>query len=104
MAIDPSQLTPAPASQPAASAPAPQPAAPAPLSNAASLMLSQFRLLDPTRQAVGLDKLRPFYPRIGWNIILATVHELENAKLLTKKGVPNPKGGVGYHVYTWQEG
>lgn len=83
--------------------PAVQPAAPA-LSEAAVLMLSQIKMLDPNKQAVGLDKLRPFYPRIGWNIIGATVKELEDAGKLKARNVMSPKGTVAYKVYTWQEG
>lgn len=76
---------------------------PAALSEEAALMLSNFKAIDPRREGVGLDKIRPFYPRIGWSKILAPVAELERAGKLTKRNQLNQRGGVAFHIYTWQE-
>lgn len=89
-------------------APAPVPAAPTPapapvLSQEAQTLYGNFKAIDPTNQGVGLDKIRPFYPRIGWGKILAWAAELEAAKLLTKTHKLNGKGGVAYHVYSWKD-
>lgn len=101
---------PVPTNPPAQSTPAPTPAAPtpaapavAPLSTEAQTLLNQFTLVDPTKSGVGLDKLRVFYPRVGWDVIFGMVHELEAAGRLTKRAVLNSRGSVGYHVYTWKE-
>lgn len=102
----PASPTPQPVSNQPQSAPVatPSPAsAPATLSNEAQAMFNQFTLVDPQRQGVGLDKLRVFYPRIGWDVIFAMVNELEAAGRLKKRAVLTPRGTVGYHLYTWQE-
>lgn len=62
----------------------------------------QFRALDPNGAGVGLDKIRPFYPRVGWHTILSRVAELEAAGMLDKRAVMNPNGTIGYHLYTWK--
>lgn len=63
----------------------------------------QFRALDATQQGVGLDKIRPFYPRVGWGVILSRVAELEAVGMVTKRAVMNSNGTVGYHLYTWKD-
>jgi hypothetical protein len=73
------------------------------LSAEAAQMLQNFKAIDPNRQGVGLDKIRPFYPRVGWTQILAPVNELESSGLLSKTSVLNDRGAVGYHVYAWKE-
>ena len=94
---------PASPTTPATPAPTPTPQAPAALSAEAQTLFNQFTLIDPSKSGVGLDKIRVFYPRVGWDVIFARVHELEDAGKLTKRAVLNPKGGVGYHLYTWVE-
>lgn len=102
---------PVPVSQPAAQPPAAG-AAPAAgnaggvpaLSEAAATLLSNFKAIDPRQEGVGLDKIRPFYPRVGWSKILAPVAELEAAGKLARRHELNNRGGVAFHVYTWQEG
>lgn len=74
------------------------------LSKPAQDMIAQFKAIDPTRAGIGLNVIRPFYPRVGWNVILATVNELEKAGILTKSAVINNKGLVGYHKYTLKAG
>lgn len=91
------------APRPAVSQPTTAAAAPA-LSPEAQTMLNQFTLIDTQRQGIGLDKLRVFYPRIGWDVVFGLLHELEAAGRLKKRAVLNSRGSVGYHVYTWQEG
>lgn len=95
-----------PASSPTPATPTPQetPAsAPAPLSAEAALLLTQFKAVDPNRAGVGLDKIRMFYPRVGWDVIHARVQELEDANLLGHTPVMNQRGSVGYNLYTWKE-
>ncbi len=82
--------------------PAPTPA-PAALSPEAQQLIANFRAIDPTRVGVGLDKIRPFYPKIGWSKILRPAEELESAGLLVKRPVLNDRGGVAYNLYTWKE-
>ena len=91
-----------PARQPAPARTTPA-AAPAALSTEAQTLLNQFTLVDPTRSGAGLDKIRVFYPKVGWNVIFGMVHELEAAGRLRKRAVMSPRGTVAYHVYTWQE-
>lgn len=91
--------TPAPRTTPN---PTPAPATPA-LSPEAQTMLNQFTLVDPQRQGISLDKMRPFYGRVGWSVILAPANELVAAGRLSKRPVLNAKGGVAYEVYTWKE-
>jgi len=95
--VDIPNPTPKPRSTPAAI-----PAATA-LSTEAETMFTQFKALDPSGAGVDLKKMRVFYPRTGWNVILSSVRELEDAGRLTKKAVLNNKGTVAYHVYTWKE-
>lgn len=69
----------------------------------AQTLLGNFMAIDPTRSGVGMDKIRAFYPKVGWRKILAAADELERAGLLTKRAALNDRGGVSYHVYTWKE-
>lgn len=64
---------------------------------------ANFKAIDPLRNGVGLDKIRPFYPRVGWNKILGWCAELESAGKLAKRVVLNKTGGVAYHLYDWKE-
>ena len=66
-------------------------------------LLSQFKAVDPARKGVGLDKIRMFYPRVGWDKIHAWVHQLEDAGSLKSQNVMSPKGTVAYKLYTWKE-
>lgn len=105
MSDNPSNTTPQPApTRSQAVQPAPAAAAPAALSTEAQALYNQFTLVDPTRSGAGLDKIRVFYPKVGWNVIFGMVHELEQAGRLKKRAVMSPRGTVAYHVYTWQEG
>jgi hypothetical protein len=96
------QPVPRPQNRPAA-APAPAAGPAATLSTEAQTLYSNFVAVDPTRRGVGLDKIRPFYPRVGWSVILGQVAELEGAGMLTSRNVTNDRGGVAYKVYTWKE-
>jgi len=60
------------------------------------------KMVDPAQEGVGLDKVRPIYPKIGWNVILGHCAELETANMLTKRKVSGPNGRGGYELYTWQ--
>lgn len=87
------QTTPQP---PAAAAPSPAPAA---LSPEAQAFVNNLRAVDPRGEGIGLDKLRVFYPRVGWNVILAAANEAISAGLVKKQTVMNGRGGVAYHKY-----
>lgn len=93
---------PTPARTTSNAAPAAQPAAPA-LSAEAQTMFNQFTMIDPQREGVSLDKLRPFYGRVGWSKLLTPANELVASGRLSKRAVMNGKGTVAYEVYTWKE-
>lgn len=73
------------------------------LSPEAQKLLNIFMVLDNDRAGVGLDKIRVFYPKVAWSVILEPAKELEAAGRLTRKPVLNAKGRVGYELYTWKE-
>ncbi|GEM_PF-2728097 len=60
------------------------------------------KVIDLDQNGVGLDKTRPIYPKIGWNVILSHCAELESANMLSKRMVAGPNGRGGYDLYTWQ--
>ena len=74
-----------------------------PLSDEAVTLLANFKAIDPLAKGTGLDRIAPFYPKVGWTVILARVKELEDAGKVARKPVMNAKGRVGYHLYTWKE-
>lgn len=82
-------------------APQPTPQAAAPSADAVKLH-NYLQIIDPQQQGVGLDMVRPIYPKIGWNVILAHCAELESANKLSKVFVPGLNGKGGYESYTWQ--
>lgn len=65
-------------------------------------MLTQFQAVDPNRGGIGLHQLRPFYPGIGWNVILRHLKQLEDAGIVTSVNAYNAKGGVSHKIYTWK--
>lgn len=73
------------------------------MSAEAAELLANFKAVDPKRTGVGLDRIRPFYPRMAWSVILTPAKELEALGLLKRKSVMNGKGRVGYELYTWTE-
>ena len=72
------------------------------LSPEATNLHNYLKMIDPNQEGVGLDKVRPIYPKVGWNVILGHCAELESAKMLTKRFVPGPSGRGGYDLYRWQ--
>lgn len=68
----------------------------------ASQLHANFKAVDPRRNGVGLDRIRPFYPKVGWSVILTPANELIQAGFLKKRPVMNAKGSVGHELYTWQ--
>lgn len=85
---------PAKPASPAAATPAA-----AELSPEATKVLGQLKAIDPAGEGAGVHALRPFYPRVGWNKMLAWLNELVAAKLVTTSRVLNGKGGVAYLKY-----
>lgn len=69
----------------------------------AAQLLTYFKAIDPRREGVGLEKIRPFYGVVGWSVILKPARELIALGMLRKRPVMNAKGGVGYELYTWVE-
>lgn len=72
------------------------------ISSEATKLHNFLKAVDPDKNGVGLDKVRPLYPKVGWNVVLRHVNELKNAGMVTETGVPNAKGGIGYNLYTWK--
>lgn len=72
------------------------------LSSEAQRLYDYLKLIDPNQSGMGLDKVRPIYTRIGWNVILGHCAELETSNMLSKSFVAGPSGRGGYDLYTWQ--
>jgi hypothetical protein len=62
-----------------------------------------FKLLDPDREGLGLDKVRIVFPTDGWHFILQHVEALITAGRLTKRPVTGKGGVISHEKYTWQE-
>lgn len=73
------------------------------LSTEAQALHNNFKAIDPSQGGVGLDKIRPFYPRVGWNKILGWVGELESQNLIGKTPKFTGKGAIAFYVYTWKD-
>lgn len=94
--------TPTPTPQPTPTPePTPDPNA-KPLATADELY-AFMRAIDPRREGIGLDKVRPLYRKTGWDKILAVVKQLEDSGRVTKRAVLNRQGGTAYEVYTWKD-
>lgn len=64
-------------------------------------MHANLRQLDPNREGVTMDKLRPFYPAAPWNWIRPALMTLVDAGRATHKLRPAPNGKVSYEFFTW---
>jgi len=74
----------------------------APPSTQAMALHGFLKIIDPEQKGVGLDRVRPMYPKVGWNVILSHCAELESNGLLSKVRVTNANGKGGHEEYTWQ--
>lgn len=64
-----------------------------------NVLHERLKALDPQQQGVTLNKLRVFYPRLGWGHILAAVRGLQaDGRVKTAlRGSP-----VQFEYITWQ--
>lgn len=60
------------------------------------LMLNQLKLVDPGKEGITADRMRTFYPQVGWNVIFQVLYALVDAGKVKKRRVDK------LDVYTWQ--
>lgn len=62
-------------------------------------LYSQLQMVDPNKEGITANMLRPFYPKAGWHIIFARLNALvaDGKATLKRKGRPVP-----LEYYTWQ--
>ena len=63
------------------------------------LLYSRLQALDPEQKGVTLDKLRVFYPKTGWGVILVTLAGLEEDGRVASRAQGSP---VPFQHYTWR--
>lgn len=56
--------------------------------------------LDPNGEGFGMDKMRLFYPRAGWNVIQTLLNKLVENGTLRKGSKMMPNGKVAVDHYT----
>lgn len=65
---------------------------------------AQLQMLDPSQEGVTMNKLRVFYPKMGWNDIMKGLENLKEAGRVTNK-LRTPTGSkVAFEYWTWQGG
>lgn len=63
-------------------------------------LYSQLKLLDPAKEGITANLLRPFYPRASWTEIFQKLHGLVDAGKASKAARSNG-GSVQFEYFTW---
>jgi hypothetical protein len=66
-------------------------------------LAQQIQMLDPDKEGIPMNRLRVFYPKLGWNDIQKGLSQLEAAGRLSSRMVKTPGAKVQFQHWTWQE-
>lgn len=72
---------------------------PTPTQEELDLLASQLVMIDPNGEGVTMDKLRVFYPKLGWGHIQARLNALKEAGRVTRK-LRSTGGAVPFEFWT----
>jgi hypothetical protein len=65
-------------------------------------MYNHLQVLDAAQEGVTLDKLRVFYPKVGWGSIITTLRNLRDDGRAKAQVKPLKTGGTGqFEHWTW---